>query len=283
MFWRRPCRARRARRWHAQSDRKKTPKSTQAARRGTDRKQDTAAQKQRGQAKKRSLTGKRRRTGTAVRRDPSPGSVSDAQPVSDSGQSDTTATWSDLDFDEEEDGFPASDLADVQARLATTGAHTVASGSSSSSSRPAVDAPPCAPPPAPAGGSRPGRILKRRGQAWGPFTISPIVRNQDEVVRGFGAICGLHLDRSLQGEDVTQTQCKRSFAIGSRTGHDCRVLLKRWLLRGRLQQHDWPAHRHRHTHVRMPASELQEGPSEEEMDAWMRNFMARSNSNRAVR
>ena len=107
----------------AQSDRKKTPKSTQAARRGTDRKQDTAAQKQRGQAKKQSLTGKRRRTGTAVRRDPSPGSVSDAQPVSDSGQSDTTATWSDLDFDEEEDGFPASDLADVQARLATTGAH----------------------------------------------------------------------------------------------------------------------------------------------------------------
>ena len=82
---------------------------------------------------------------------------------------------------------------------------------------------------------------------------------------------------------MTQTQCKRSFAIGSRTGHDCRVLLKRWLLRGLLQQHDWPAHHHRHTHVRMPASELQEGPSEEEMDAWMRNFMARSNSNRAVR
>ena len=121
------------------------------------------------------------------------------------------------------------------------------------------------------GGSRPGRVLQQRGEAWGPFSLAPIVRSRDGQVTGYGAICNLHADRSMEGERVTQTQCKKAFSCGT-----CRLLLERWLLRGLLEQDSWPPHRQRQHHVHMDVRELEQGPTAEEMDAWMENFMAQA-------
>ena len=241
-----------------------------AALRAAKRAQSTVQRKPKPQAKKSAGAGSRERSRTQSRRksktrkQDSPERGTDVELLSQCSQSDESATWSD---------FSEEDLPAALAQLRTS------VPSSSSAAPPRSEAPPL-PMPMPssrAGGSRPGRVLRHRGQQWGPFTISPIVRARDGPgVSGYGAICGLHTDRALEGESVTQTACKKSFACGgTRSGQECVVLLKRWLLRGILQQAEWPLHRLRHAHVRMPAHELANGPTEAEMDAWMEDFMRR--------
>ena len=108
------------------------------------------------------------------------------------------------------------------------------------------------------------------GQGWGPFLLSPIVRTLDGRVTGYGAICGLRRD---SGPDSCQGQCKKAAALSLREGGpseaELRTRLKRWLLAGMLDTEDWPSERMRSRHVALQLTELAEGPSEQEMDAWM--------------
>lgn len=134
-------------------------------------------------------------------------------------------------------------------------------------------------PPAPIarrpGGSRPGRSWRRRGEQWGPFTLSPIVRSADGVVTGWGAICGLHKDL---GADSQQAQCKKAASLSQRAGapseQELRLRLKRWLLTGLMDSEDWPADAMRRTHVGLQLADLADGPSEQDMDEWMQGFVA---------
>ena len=145
--------------------------------------------------------------------------------------------------------------------------------------RAAVAEEPPSPPTAPfqeaarPGGSRAGRVWHRRGEAWGPFTISPIVRSADGRVTGYGAICGLHRDT---GPHASTVQCKKAVSLslreGAPTAEQIKVGLKRWLLAGLLDTQDWPVDGMRTTHVRLQLADLEAGPSQEEMDRWMARF-----------
>ena len=111
----------------------------------------------------------------------------------------------------------------------------------------------------------------------GSVTISPIVRSADGRVTGYGAICGLHKDTAT-GLDGSRLQCKKAASLGLRDGastaDELRVGLKRWLMAGLLDTDTWPADRMRHTHVGVQLKDLQEGPSEADMDRWMERFVS---------
>ena len=95
--------------------------------------------------------------------------------------------------------WPASDLEEVAANgevgpatalvldeeLATEAAR--AAPSRSAEPEPALAPDPPAPIARP-GGSRPGRSWRRRGEQWGLFMLSPIVRSSHGVVSGWGAM-----------------------------------------------------------------------------------------------
>ena len=111
----------------------------------------------------------------------------------------------------------------------------------------------------------------------GAFVISPIVRNRDGCVTGYGAVCGMHANA---GEPRGRIYCKKAGALGAgeaaSSAEELVLRLKRWLLAGILQQHEWPLHGLRTAHVRLALRDLASGPSEQELDAWMASFMARA-------
>ena len=169
----------------------------------------------------------------------------------------------------------------LEERVGSGAAVVPAEMESASSAGEAARAPSLEPQPVPnaprRGGSRAGRSWQRRGQGWGPFLLSPIVRTSDGRVTGYGAICGLHRD---SGPDSCQGQCKKAAALSLRQGGpseaELRTRLKRWLLAGMLDTEDWPSERMRSRHVALQLTELAEGPSEQEMDAWMESFLRRT-------
>ena len=195
------------------------------------------------------------------------GSVSAAETqVAEASDHDSALTWSDVEAMQDE--AVASPVTSGAAASAAPSREEPAEEAAASKQLAARGA----------GGSQPGRGHQHRAQQWGPFSISKIVRSRDGLVTGWGAICGLHGDHSMEGERVSSTQCKKAFSCAARSQQECVLLLKRWLLLGLLQQDEWPAHRKRSTHVHLPLERLQQGPSEGEMDQWMQDFMRRAHA-----
>ena len=163
---------------------------------------------------------------------------------------------------------PAADL-----DLDPSGVGASATTAPSAAAPAAMPAAPTARPTAAVGGAVPGRSWQRRGERWGIFTISPIVRSRDGRVTGYGAICGMHTDADTPAR--LQCQCKKATAwreTSDISRDEVRVRLKRWLLAGILSQHEWPLHQLRTSHVQLQLSELSTGPTEPEMDAFMERF-----------
>ncbi|CAE7841126.1 unnamed protein product, partial [Symbiodinium necroappetens] len=176
------------------------------------------------------------------------------------------------DADPGEGAAVAASQAAAAAADADPGAGVAAAVPANAEAVPILPPPPVAARP---GGRQKGRTWQRRGDAWGPFTISPIVRSADGRVTGYGAICGLHKDT---GPDGSRVQCKKAAALSSREGamtaDEIRVGLKRWLMAGLLDTDEWPPDRMRRAHVALQLKDLEGGPSENEMDRWMDNFVS---------
>ena len=244
-------------------------------------KRQKAKQEQRpkkGRASSSSRTNKAKAARDSEQQDAS-SDASDVMPGSGSESEDSVVTWPASDMEEVaanggEEGSAESRATELvlDEEMATDAAPRAVPSRSAEPEPTLVPDPPA--PIARPGGSRAGRSWRRRGEQWGPFMLSPIVRSSDGVVIGWGAICGLHKD---VGADSSQLQCKKAASLSQRAGspseQQLRLRLKRWLLTGLLDTEDWPPDAMRRTHVGLQLGELADGPSEEDMDGWMQRFL----------
>ena len=123
--------------------------------------------------------------------------------------------------------------------------------------------PPPPPPPPPAADPRPRRAGRvRRGVAWGPFEVAPIMRGP--VAVGYGGTCKKHNNDG----DCPETVCKVHLEQGKRnplTLDECRHRVKYWLYIGIGLANDAKDSRKRHLDFRPRHLELT--MSEAELDA----------------
>lgn len=122
-----------------------------------------------------------------------------------------------------------------------------------------------------------GRVLRRAAAGenslqWGPFEIAATVTNGTEHI-GWGATCGIHPDEKVDRKKPLV--CKRQITMGQSLSSDaCIHRLKWWLFEG-MEKHDIVS---RKDHVDISLRDAAPTLSEEELDAWADNLVAKLDS-----